>query len=431
MSKKSSIFARKIACEMKLLLVLLSAMMTFTVDTKSKVTADGTWPGSMSATYQNTGRKGDVTDKDTATLTVSGLDGIMIEKVEVYLKSNKSSGAGVITMRADWTEIYRAEGTFKEWFDAYDNENYHAIGWSGEQTVNELMVQVTGTTNSLHIEKYEITWTQASMVHEVTLMNGTETVETLRGETVVLPSMPDTVNWHFVGWTVVPFYALDVVLHDLIGAGVYRPSADITLWAVYAYETPVEELAVTELQDGIYVYADMSRRRAMSGGVVDGEAEANPVDLQDLMQHYEITFDIDGKAYIRLLYVYGEEYIGYEGNRLANIASGWEVYHEGSTTAFYTTYNNKVYMLYPNKLNEQSYTYSTVLQEVNDIAMAETALLETEGAFDVQWTCYPQVPFDVELTNEGMKELTNEWVIPFGNYELVIRNGRKELRLKE
>ena len=88
-------------------------------------------------------------------------------------------------------------------------------------------------------------------------------------------------------------------------------------------------------------------------------------------------------------------------------------------------------MLYPNKLNEQSYTYSTVLQEVNDIAMAETALLQTEGAFDVKWTCYPQVPFDVELTNEGMKELTNEWIIPFGNYELVIRDGRKELRLKE
>ena len=32
--------------------------------------------------------------------------------------------------------------------------------------------------------------------------------------------------------------------------------------------------------------------------------------------------------------------------------------------------------------------------------------------------------------SEGMKELTNEWVIPFGNYELIIRDGKKYLRLK-
>ena len=83
---------------MKILLFILSAMMTFTVENKSTVKASGSWPYSMSATYQNTGTKGNVTDKDTATLTVSGLDGIAIEKVNVYLKSNKNSGAGILTI---------------------------------------------------------------------------------------------------------------------------------------------------------------------------------------------------------------------------------------------------------------------------------------------------------------------------------------------
>ena len=160
--------------------------MTFTVETKSTVKASGSWPYSMSATYQNTGTKGNVTDKDTATLTVSGLDGIVIEKVNVYLNSNKNSGAGILTMEADGKQFYSANGTYKGWFGVYDNTNYHAIGWSGERTVNELTIQVVGTTNSLHIEKYEITWRQqTSTAYDVTLMNGTGLVETLHGEKVL------------------------------------------------------------------------------------------------------------------------------------------------------------------------------------------------------------------------------------------------------
>ena len=416
---------------MKLLLILLSAMMTFTVESKSKVKADGTWPYSMSASYACTYQKGDVRANDTATLVVSGLDGIAIEKVDLYLKSNKDKGAGIITMKADGQEFYRAEGTYKDWFGVYNNEVFQPKGWSGEKTVNDLTIQVFGTTNSLHIEKYEITWRQTSTAYDVTLMKGDELVETLHGDQVTLPSMPDTANWHFIGWIETPFYALDVSLHDMIGAGVYRPSADVTLWAVYQYEMPVEECVVTDLYDGNFVYAEMGVMRAMSGGVVDGEAGSSPIDLQDLMQHYEITFDTDGKAYIRLVYVYGEEYIGYEGDHLTNTESAWEVYHEGDKTAFYMTYNDKIYMLFPNKWNETKNEYVTALKSVNDISAANTSLLTPESAFDVHLTCYPQVGLDVELTNEGMKKLTGEWIIPFGNYELIIRDGRKELRLKE
>ena len=115
----------------------------------------------------------------------------------------------------------------------------------------------------------------------------------------------------------------------------------------------------------------------------------------------------------------------------AGAESAWEVYHEGDKTAFYTTYNDKIYMLFPNKWNETKNEYVTALKSVNDISAANTSLLTPESAFDVHLTCYPQVGLDVELTNEGIKELTGEWIIPFGNYELIIRDGRKELRLKE
>jgi hypothetical protein len=36
----------------------------------------------------------------------------------------------------------------------------------------------------------------------------------------------------------------------------------------------------------------------------------------------------------------------------------------------------------------------------------------------------------VEVTSEGMKELKNEWVIPFGIYDLIIKDGKKYLRIR-
>ena len=414
---------------MKILLFILSAMMTFTVETKSTVKASGSWPYSMSATYQNTGTKGNVTDKDTATLTVSGLDGIVIEKVNVYLKSNKNSGAGILTMEADGKQFYSANGTYKDWFGVYDNTNSHAIGWSGERTVNELTIQVVGTTNSLHIEKYEITWRQqTSTAYDVTLMNGTELVETLHGEKVALPSLPDSANWVFVGWSEVEYYETENIETNIY-TDEYKPKRDVTLWAVYRYQTPLEDRIVTELQDGLYIYADMHSGTAMSGAVDKGVAGTEVIDVTNTMQWYEVSIQ-NGLATIRLSHVYGESYIGYNGTSLANVASQWQIYHNGLYTAFYTTIGADVYMLNPYKLASDDATYVTKLMLVSDISQAQTALLYAEWEEPNIYTCHPEYGMDVEFTNEGMKELTNEWTIPFGNYELVIHNGKKYLRLK-
>ena len=46
------------------------------------------------------------------------------------------------------------------------------------------------------------------------------------------------------------------------------------------------------------------------------------------------------------------------------------------------------------------------------------------------WWCHPNTE-GVVLTNEGVNELTNERVIPWGPFELVIKNGRKVLRIRE
>jgi hypothetical protein len=45
------------------------------------------------------------------------------------------------------------------------------------------------------------------------------------------------------------------------------------------------------------------------------------------------------------------------------------------------------------------------------------------------WSSHPSVDA-VEITSEGMKELRGEWIIPFGIYDLIIKDGKKYLRLR-
>ena len=148
---------------MRLLLVLL-AMMTWTVESKNSVSLsdDSLVPYDIEVSYANTGRKGDVTANDTATLVLGHLEGIPINSIEVYVKSNKASGAGTFTVTADGQTVATKSGSFQEWFGGYDNESYHALSLlnSPQNDVDELKISLVGIANSLHIEKYVITYSE-------------------------------------------------------------------------------------------------------------------------------------------------------------------------------------------------------------------------------------------------------------------------------
>ena len=416
---------------MKLLLLLMS-VMTFTVQTMNSVQAEGSWPYDMDASYACTYQKGDVRAGDTATLHIFGLDGIIVEKIEVYLKSNKSSGAGILTIGVDGNEIERREGTYKDWFGAYNNETFQPIGWSGSCIANTIDVQLIGTAKSLHIEKYEITWSQApAQSYTVTLMDGFVPHDTLHGAQVTLPVLDDLDGWQFVGWTDRAFRDEWILPGTAIPAGLYTPAKDETLWAVYQAIIPPESYLVSDLSDGVYCYANYAKLKAMSGGVVDGVVGVADWNLADETQLYEITFDEEGKATIRLLYVYGEEYIGFNGTKLANTPAKWNVYHEGTKTAFYTESAGKIYLLYPNYLKEignDEYILCTALIEVADLATTPTVLLYGSLATDPLYTCYPNVPYNVETIPEETTK--GEYIIPFGIYEIRIQNGKKYLQLR-
>lgn len=416
-------------------------MMTFTVETKTTVSADGEWPYSMSATYANTGKKGDVTGKDTATLIVSGLGGIAIDAIEVYVKSNKNSGAGTFSVRADGQTIATKSGTLQDWFGAYNNTDYQALSLlnTAKSGVSELVITLTGAENSLHIEKYAISWSQGqAQPHTVTLMQGSSVyaaqTEQTSGAGVMLPKLQDMDDWHFSAWTAEPFQTMNTMPTSWIEPGMWHPTGDCTLWAVYEYQPPIQQAIVTDLADGVYVYAEWSYKKAMSGGIVNGIAGSADVNLNDQNQWYAVTFLTDSTATIQLMYTY--EFIGFSGTQLASEQSVWKVYHNGPLTAFYTEVNDKKYILWPNYLKDMGhgeYVECTALIATNDLSKTSTMLLSTEPVMEEPlYSCYPEAQGVEEVNGEWTNgERTNEWVIPFGQYDLVIKNGKKFLKLKE
>ena len=139
---------------------------TYTISTASSVTSSGTVPTGSSATYSQTySTKGQITSGKNAILTLSGYDGKVITGITLNMKSNGSSGGGSFTAVAGSTNLAYTSGGFNSW---YDNENYgttwrdvnvslindtHITG-----TGENITLTITGSTNSLYINSYTITY---------------------------------------------------------------------------------------------------------------------------------------------------------------------------------------------------------------------------------------------------------------------------------
>lgn len=421
---------------MKLMMLLLSAVMTFTVKSKSAVTADDACPPYMEVSYACTYQKGDVRAGDTATITFSEMRQMTIEQVEVYVRSNKSAGAGTFTVVANGTTAASISGSLKDWTGAYDNVEYHPVQLLSApiENVDNLSVALVGTTNSLHIEKYVVRYSQASE-KTVTLMKGNEVYgklsEQTTGEGVVLPSMPDEGEWHFAAWSEQHFYETSDVPSSWIVPGKYYPRDNDTLWAVYKYNSSTESAYVSSLEDGLYIYAETYTMKAMSGAVEDDGFMPNAhVNINDISQFYDISFDTDeGTAVI--YHPYSDSYIGYQGTKLVNDASPWKVYHNDTTIAFYIENGGKTYILWPSyikNITEEEYLDCTALVQANDLSVSPTVLIsaekQEEGPF---FTCHPETGLDIENT---FAPVHSEYVMPFGNYRLIIRNGLKTLQIQ-
>ena len=419
---------------MKLLLVLLS-VMTFTIQSKNSVSMDGLWPYDITVDYLNTGTKGNVSAGNKATLTLGGLENIRLEAVTLYLSSNQNSGAGVITMTADGALLYTKSGSYADWFGAFSAE-YQPIGWSGTKDLNNgtLVIELTGTENSLHVEKFEVRYQQApERPFEVTLvMDGKlqTLVETETGRGVVLPSCPDIDGWFFAGWSMIAVAEQVLTEPYLFSAGeTIYPKKDMSLWAVWAdAELPTWEKQ-TRPESGYYTLElhDLMLYGVVENGLVP-MIETGMVYYSDM---YALTFDTVAEVCTIQSVAGTGKYIGYnmQTKSLTDEPSEWRyMLLPDSTWLFIAAQDGEDYwILFRKEMEEYAWLHNYTLGDNPNGAWALYALPDPHQ--DIHWWSYP-TSHGFEQPGAEDPAAGKEWIIPLGLYELRIRNGMKELRMK-
>ena len=406
--------------------------MTLTVQDKRTVKAEGSCPNDMEATYYNTGKKGSVTSKDTATLSLSGLDGVQVEKVLVYLRSNKSDGAGIITMMADGQQLYSKQGTYKDWFGAYDNENYQPIGWKGEQKVSTLEVQVIGTTNSLHIEKYEITWTQTqAQAYCVTLMTeGANEVlsETEAGSGVLLPKRADKDGWFFAGWAQRDITEQTEQKPNLLEAGErFYPKKDETLWAVWTdVEKPSWERQAKP-ESGFYVLelGELMLTEDVENGLMK-LVSSNEVYTSDI---YYLDFNTADSTCTIRNYL-SNAYVGYDTGKkqLDRVASSWHFRVLPDSTWLFIAWEEEdgVWLLFQKMEQQVAWLHDYILGDNPHSVWSLYRVPDPEQT--PLWWSHPSKEGIVMVNGERLMD--ERVVMQFGCYELIIKDGKKQLRIR-
>lgn len=413
-------------------LTILLSVLTLTVDSKNAVVATGDIPPSAEVSYSCSYQKGTVRQGDEAVLQLSYLAGMTVNKVEVYIHSNQKAGAGTWTVTINGLKAATKSGSFEQWFGAYDNTNLHALSLLPEAYtgVQEMTIRLQGTANSIYIDRYLIDYTPAP-AHSVTLMRGNQVYQTLTettgGAGVFLPPMDDYDGWRFIGWTETECRQTST-RPELIAPNTqcFLPE-DITLWAAYEYIQPEDSIYVSDLTDGDYLYVNTQSQMALSG-VPDEKGQMVPdiFDRQTMNQLYSMTFNAaQDTAYI--VHTMTGTPIGYDAQqKLVSAASPWRVYHKENETILYATIANKNYILWLNIADSHTGDYHAGLFPANPLN-SPLKLAFPASEEEQVYTCHPESGMGFERTLETIK---NEYIFPFGNYDLIIRNGEKELRLR-
>ena len=408
---------------------ILALTMTWTIASKSSVTPEGDFPAGMNAEYSCSYQKGTVREGDEAVLTLSNLGGITVEKVDISMRSNKTAGAGVITLTMNQQKEKEFSGTFRDWTGAYDNTDYHLLTlFEGQRTnVSEMAITVEGIANSLYIEKYVISY-QPAKAYTVMLMAGNQVQATLTepsgGAGIVLPEVDDYGSWQFVGWSRQEFW-LKTWTPEYTPAGTwFYPQEDLTLWAVWRYSENGDTGYQTELNSGEYLYANRDAQIAMAGFPSAEPMLPEPINVKSPNQIYYIDFRDNLTAVIQ--HAESGNYIGYNGIALAQNNNPWLVYHAGDTTLFYIEQSGKKYSLWLNvwvSFSEPEYTGLQQTGSLNNSPMG--LLLPQTGDKEPTYSCHPEAE-DNALT----PALDNETIVPFGVYEIHVRNGEKQVLLR-
>ena len=336
----------------------------------SAVLSGDVFEGSYAAFLNTSHRKGSVSKGDTATLVIDGMYGCKVLGLTAWLKSNKSSGAGSLSVSVDGEECLSLSGSFNKWEGSSGYQtSFVPFAAEGEWLVSDggqIVLQLVSSANSLHLEKLVIDYEAAEPVaHCVTYVwqtadgQGSATdCELNPGEGVILSGLSEEGvaqigDWQLAGWTTTP---LDGgTTFDMPPAYTpvfkrYHALRDITLYPVYRYVLDVPEIRqAADRRDGEYVIArEWIDGFCMMTGCVSGNYVSSvPCDiLRDnagsclflpeyvpAESRYQLQF---GQDSVSIFHPSSETRIGYSGTRLAANGKKWAVReYDNHSVCFY------------------------------------------------------------------------------------------------
>lgn len=171
----------------------------YTINSLSTVSSSGTAPKDSTATYAQThATQSQMTSGNSSTLTLIGYVGKYIDSITLSMKSNKSSGAGTLSVEAGTTTLASTEGAFntEAWNNAWSNDyvdievrNLNSDYQIGNENIT---IVISATANSLYIESYTIQWGNAPVVPSITIDDIETTV--LKGESTQLEATVKNAN---------------------------------------------------------------------------------------------------------------------------------------------------------------------------------------------------------------------------------------------
>ena len=440
------------------MLAILLSIVTFTISSKSLVVESGDVPAGTTAAYNCTYQKGTLTAGNSATLTLTGWQNVDISKVVLYMKSNKTSGAGSLTMKADDVLVWSIANTgfnSSKWAYGYKTE-YVPVTHTFSTPISGkvLSLEVKSTENSLYISHYEIEYTRRTPVaHTITCETGIDTIhfppitESAAGEGVLLPQITwQAEDWYFLGWTTSPVIE-ETKCTAFVSSGTrFFPKEDMTLYALYTNQLNHRWTAASELRSGRYLITSPGYKSIFQGDAVSGyiPLTAGHVTSATVMgepayvytmadweadQVYYLEFSEDSTLTIRN--ELSGNYLGIRQNKVALASYNWQ----------YRTYSDGTVLLYSS--SEQG---EYVLQIAETLDKMQWAKLSgtgkaTIGGFQTgnlcffylpdsdtgaKWSSDPRRMLPVEETHFA-EPSQQAYDIPFGNYILRIQNQKKYL----
>ena len=351
-----------------LLLITLTARgeeITATVTAYNQAELEGDVPANAIATFLNTYHsKGTVRKGDTATLVITQFPKAHIHNITAFLRSNKASGAGNLTITCGKRTLLHLTGNYNTWqkVNAYSTEYqpFTATGNWQTTTRDSLILRLIGTTNSIHLSHIIITYSEDEKEPCCINFHYTEEetitlCEEQAGEGITLPDLKPykrhTIgSWQLIGWSTTQ---VNVPITDI--PQYYRlqqpffPEEDMSLYPLYRQQTDLQFLpqdTIRQSSEYALVAPYWDGTYHILYGPVDGgylQHEEAITDMDDDSTNYLIASSLtddyryrlsftDSKLFIE--HVASQTPVGYSGTKLSSSDKPWQTIPRGNHTLF-------------------------------------------------------------------------------------------------